>query len=75
MQHLSIEIKDSPEVAPNYGKEGGWKGAVLKKAIIVKNGTISGAATIDLQFEDEHGNKYVAMVTAALLKGVTDTAN
>lgn len=34
-----------------------------------------GFDTVDLQFEDEDGTKYVAMTTGALLKTVTDLVN
>jgi len=66
--NLSIEVFPSPAEAPNYMTEDGWKAATLTKAIIVRNGTQGGNATIDLQFTDEQGNKYVAMITAALLR-------
>lgn len=72
MQVLAMEIKDRIEDAPNYKQEGGWNGATLRKAIIVRDGTEEGNDTIDLQFVDDKGNRYVAMITARLLRGVTD---
>lgn len=69
-QVLSMEIKKSPEEAPNYKQEGGWIQANLDKAIVVHNGMESGNSTVDLQFTDEKGNKYMCMVTGRLLKMV-----
>ena len=65
---LSLEVCASPECAPDYKQQGGWKAATLKKAVVVRNGTLAGNATIDLQFTDDQGNRYVAMITAALLR-------
>lgn len=72
MNTINIDVCDSPEQAPNYNKDGkGIKGAKLIKVIVVRNGTEAGNDTVDLQFEDQDGNKYVAMVTARILKVVT----
>ena len=70
MNHLAIQIVASPDEAPKYKEEGGWNAANLNKAIVVKNGTVGGNSTIDLQFQDEKGNKFVAMITAKLLKSL-----
>ncbi len=73
MQNLSIKICDSIEDAPNYNTNGeGFKKAILTKAVIVRRGTQEGHDTIDLQFVDDAGNKYVAMITGRLLKTATD---
>ena len=73
---LDIQICDSYNEAPDYknGTRGGegFKGASLQKSVIVRNGTKAGNDTVDLQFIDENGNKFVAMITAVLLKTVTD---
>lgn len=78
MQELDIQICNNADEAPHY-KDGlrggeGFKGAKLMKAVVVRQGTQGGRAIVDLQFEDEQGNKYVAMITARLLKTVTDIA-
>lgn len=76
MNRLDVQICESYKEAPNYRENGeGFKGAKLIKAIIVKKGTEGGFDTVDLQFEDEDGTKYVAMTTGALLKTVTDLVN
>lgn len=73
MQTLSVRIFNSPEEAPNYNTNGeGIKAAFVKEAVIVKNGTVGKNATVDLVFQDEKGQKYVAMLTGRLLKTVTD---
>lgn len=73
MQALSIKIFNSPEEAPNYNTNGeGVKAAHVKEAVIVRNGTVGGNATVDLVFEDDKGQKFVGMITGRLLKQVTD---
>ncbi len=73
---FDIQICDNADEAPDYrnGTRGGagFKEASFNKAIIVRKGTARGNDTVDLHFTDEHGNKHVAMITAALLKTVTD---
>jgi len=69
--HIAIQICASPDDAPNYNTNGeGIKPATLDRAIIVKDGTVGGEPTVDLQFTDEKGNRYIAMITANLLKSV-----
>lgn len=78
MNSITVEVKTVPE-APNY-KTGvndgaGFEGAKILKVIIIKNGTESGSDTIDIQFEDDNGQKYVAMTTGRLLKVIADLAH
>lgn len=40
----------------------------IDQVVVVKKGTQSGKATVDLVMVDEKGQKYVCMVTAALLQ-------
>ena len=73
MQTLDIQICNSVEEAPNYNTDGqGFKGAKLIKAIVVRDGTEGGHDTVDLQFETEDGQKFIAMTTGRLLKTVTN---
>lgn len=70
---LEIIICDNPKEAPNYNEDGkGFKPVNLLKAIIVRNGTAGGNSTVDLQFENEKGERFITMLTGALLKQVTD---
>lgn len=54
------------EDAPNYGTD--TKLLRVDEAIIVKNGTIKGYPTIDLQMKDQAGNKYVVMASGRLFE-------
>ncbi|MDI1227392.1 MAG: hypothetical protein PSY14_06895 [bacterium] len=79
MNMLTIEIKNSPSDAPDYaqGTRGGegFKGAKILKAIVVRKGTEEGNDTVDLQFEDDSGQKFVAMTTGKLLQQLAGTLN
>lgn len=44
------------------------KGLKIDKVVVVRNGTQQGRPTADLIMVDEDGNKYVTMITGALLK-------
>ena len=75
MHSLEIQIA-SIEEAPDYNAEPiTFTAATLIKAVIVRKGMVSGNDTVDLQFIDGAGNKYVAMITAKLLKTLTDVCN
>lgn len=50
--------------APYYMKETSVK---ITKVLVVKEGTESGKPTVDLQLEDDKGNKYIALTTGALI--------
>lgn len=74
MNALDIRIADTPAQAPNY-RGGDFKGATLREAVIVKNGTVAGRPTVDLIFEikDADGNVVdlaVAMTTGAIIEGL-----
>ena len=76
---LDLQICDHADEAPDYrnGTRGGegFRESSLIKAVIVRKGTRGGNDTVDLQFVDDNGQKHVAMITAALLKTVTDVCN
>ena len=67
---VEITKHTKPEEAPNYAKEGGYKGAQLKRVVVVENGTEKGNATVDLVFETEDGQKYVTMVMGSLIHAI-----
>lgn len=69
MNRLKIRIHQSVDEAPNYEKPE-FIGAELKSAEILQRGTIRGLPTVDLIFEDNNGQKYVAIVTARMLEMV-----
>ena len=66
---LDIELFDSVEEAPSYEKPEHYS-ANLKTARVVGNGTVHGNPTVDLIFEDERGQEYVAMITGGLLQNL-----
>jgi hypothetical protein len=73
MQSLQIAICESPEDATEKGyvyREPEYKLATLEKAVVVRNGTVEGNATVDLIFTDADGQKHVAMITHNLLKSI-----
>lgn len=63
---LTILLADSPDEAPKYNAPE-YRFANLKTAQIVGRGTTSGNPTVDFIFEDETGQKYVAMLTGGLV--------
>lgn len=69
---LSIKIAEDPKEAPNYNEIGGYKSIKIDTALIVKNGTQAGKPTVDLQLEDENGNKFVALLTGQLIISLAD---
>lgn len=42
----------------------------VKKLVVVRNGTEMGLPTVDFLMEDDSGQRYVFMVTGALLKSI-----
>lgn len=66
---INIVLADTPTDAPNYTAPE-YQAANLKTAVIVGQGTVSGKPTIDFVFEDANGQKYIAMLTGALLESV-----
>lgn len=66
---LTILLSDSPDEAPNYNKPEHLF-ATLNAARVVGRGTVSGAPTVDFIFQDENGQKYVAMLTGGLVENL-----
>lgn len=72
-QHLSIEVYRDADAASSAGYNYTvWgtppKALNIEKAVIVRKGTVGGNGTVDLVLVDGEGNRYVTMITAALLK-------
>ena len=73
---LQIQMVNSVSEAPDYKESSEpWISVTLDKAVIVRGGTVTGKNTVDLQFSDDKGNKYVALITGNLLKSVTNIIN
>ena len=47
-----------------------FKPIQVEKVVIVRNGMQSGKSSVDFVLQDETGQKYVFMITAALLKSL-----
>ena len=70
---LSLKICDSAQEAIDKGfvyRAPDYQPARIVEAVVVRNGTIEGNATVDLVFEDEDGQKHVVMLTQRLLRMV-----
>lgn len=67
-----VEVKrfENPGVAPHYSKNDGFKMARLTNIAVVDKGTARENATVDLVFEDEKGQKFVAMAMGSLIHSV-----
>lgn len=72
MQRLDIALCNSPEEAAEKGfvYHNGFTQVHPKKAVVVRNGTVNGNATVDFILEDDDGKKYVFMITANLLNSI-----
>lgn len=65
---LTIETVKTPSEAPQYHElPEDWKSVDIQKAIVVGQGTVAGRPTVDFQMEDADGNKYIGMLTGALI--------
>jgi len=65
---INIEIADSIDEAPNYGED--FTMLKMVKGIVVCRGTVQGNPTVDLQLEDEHGNKFLVMATGGIIEAI-----
>ena len=69
-QHIAITICADSHEAEAKGylyRRPEYLPLKLDKAVVVRKGLVSGKSTVDLIMEDEKGQKYVIMVTQALL--------
>ncbi len=73
MNHLSVVVcEDSHEAEASgyFYRAPEVKAIEIEKVVVVKKGTEGGNTTVDLLLVDESGQKYVVMVTGALLKSI-----
>ncbi len=68
--NFQVEIVPNPSLGPTYDE----KSPLLKidKAVIVRQGTIDNAPTVDFQLIDNEGNKYVIMATGRIMETLAD---
>lgn len=71
-QMLNISIKTIEE-SPNYRtdpKYQNYKPLKMTHAIITIDGMESGKPSLDFQFEDEQGNKYMTLLQGDIFRGI-----
>ncbi len=71
-QHLDITICESSQDAETKGfvYSEGYTAVEIDKVVVVKKGTKAGSSTVDLVMKDAAGNKYVVMLTTALISNI-----
>ena len=76
-QHVAISICENADDAINKGHVYGEEVTSLDtaNAVIVKDGTAEGNATVDLVFKDHKGNRYICMSTLNLLRSIVIAAD
>lgn len=73
MNHLRITVCQNADDAIERGyvyRQPEYRPAVIKEAVVVRDGTVEHNPTVDLIIEDEMGNKFVVMITGRLLKSL-----
>lgn len=66
---MNPNVLNVREDAPNYNRdELDTRSADLTDLYIINKGTVNQQQTVDLIFRDKEGNKFVAMITAKLLR-------
>jgi hypothetical protein len=66
---LSVHIFNHPSEAPTF-RPPDFLAATLDHANIVRRGTKNNLSTVDLVFVNKDGQKYVAMITGALVRSL-----
>ena len=73
--HLAITVCNDADDAIAKGFDYASKGDEFKpieisQVVVVRNGTVGGNSTVDLVLKDQTGQKYVVMLTGALVKSI-----
>lgn len=66
--NVTVQIVDTSKGAPDYKKAGDTTILKMTNCVIVGKGMESGAPSVDLQLEDEKGNKFVVMTTGLIIE-------
>lgn len=69
-QALTVKVCESVGEAAARGyvcREPAFKPVQLEHVVLVRNGTLEGKATVDFVMKDAQGQRYVFMMTRALL--------
>lgn len=76
---LEVKLCATPAQARNYKKENEvrqvWKRAKLVQACVIGQANESGGCDVDLIFIDDQGNKFFAIVSGGILKGLVSAIN
>lgn len=72
--HLSVTVcadaDDAVAKGFNWASDQSVKPIEVKQVVVVRDGTVGSNSTVDFVLEDETGQKFVFMVTGALLKSI-----
>ena len=69
--HLKVTVCKDVQDAVDKGYEySSHRGLHLKEFVIVHGGMASGLPSVDIILEDDDGNEYVTVTSAAILKAV-----
>lgn len=75
--HNSLSVAICEDAADAIASGYDWKSVTpavkpieIKKVVVVRKGTKAGSPTVDILLEDETGQRFVCMVTGALLKSI-----
>ncbi|MFM9922716.1 hypothetical protein VLK31_06980 [Variovorax sp. H27-G14] len=74
-QHLSVVVCEDADDAIaqgfDYASQGDkFKPIEIEKAVVIQHGTQAGKPTVDLVLFDQTGQRFVVMLTGALLKSI-----
>jgi hypothetical protein len=70
---LNISICEDAKDAARQGffyREPVYQGAMLERAVVVKDGMQSGKSSVDLIFRDKNGQAFVAIISSELLASI-----
>lgn len=73
--HLAVTVcadaDDAIAKGYDYASKGNeFKPIEITEAVVVRKGTVGGNSTVDLVLKDEKGQKFVVMLTGALVKSI-----
>lgn len=71
--HLAVTVCEDASDAMRHGflyREPVYKAIEVKHVVVVRKGMQSGRATVDFVLQDESGQKYVFLITGALLRSL-----
>jgi len=72
MNHLKVVICENAAdaISKGFDYQDMVTAVEIDTVVVVREGTATGKSTVDLVLKDQAGNKFVVMVTGALLKSI-----